>query len=163
MTALYAPIWVVPRSHPAHWWVWKAHIDTGSPVTIAGGRLAHDLLTQHIKQTGRPPQYERFNSATDHPLTVAPVDALVRVPLSVPLSATSEVARADASYAIDMRVAAGIEDESEPDEAGNRTITLKNWGDCDVLVGMDLLSHLKLTIEHGTITFDLPTADDSAG
>ena len=80
MTALYAPIWVVPRSYPAQWWVWKAHIDTGSPVTIAGSRLAHDLLSQHIKQMGRPPQYERFNSATDHPLTVAPVDALVRVP-----------------------------------------------------------------------------------
>ena len=163
MTALYAPIWIVPRSYPAQWWVWKAHIDTGSPVTIAGSRLAHDLLKQHIKQMGHPPQYERFNSATDHPLTVAPVDALVRVPLSVPLSATSEAARGDASHAIDMRVAAGIEDESEPDEAGNRTIKLKNWGDFDVLLGMDLLSQFKLTIEHGTITFDPPTADDPAG
>lgn len=62
-----------------------------------------------------------------------------------------------------MRVAAGIEDESEPDEAGNRTITLKSWGDCDVLVGMDLLSQFKLTIEHGTITFDPSPAGDPAG
>lgn len=161
MTALYAPIWVAPRS-PARWRVWKAHIDTGSPVTIAGSRLARGLLEQHIKQVGRPPRYERFNSATGHPLTVAPVDALVRVPLSVPLSATSEAVRSNASHSIGMRIAAGIEDESEPDEAGNRTITLKDWGDCDVLLGMDFLSQFKLTIEQGTITFDPPTADNSA-
>lgn len=161
MTAIYAPIWVVPRSFPAQWWLWKAHIDTGSPVTIAGGRLARDLLRQHVKTVGHPPQYERYNSATDHPLTVAPVDALVRVPRGVPLSATTQASRSDASHAIAMRVAAGIEEESAADEAGNRTITLKNWGDFDVLVGMDLLSQFKLTIEHGTIRFDPPTADGS--
>ena len=74
----------------------------------------------------------------------APIGVVPR--MSVPMSATSEASRGDASDAIDMRVAAGIEDESGPDEAGNRTITLKNWGDFDVLVGMDLLSRLKEAI-----------------
>ena len=146
----------MPRGRPEQWWVWRAHIDTGSPVTIAGSGLAHDLLEHHIKLTGRPRQYERFSSATGHPLTVAPVEALVRVPLAVPLSAASQPPRGSASPAVGMRVAAGIEDESQPDDAGNRTITLKNWGDCDVLVGMDLLSQFRLTIEHGTVAFDLP-------
>ncbi len=161
MTAIYAPVWIVPRWYPAQWWIWKAHIDTGSPVTIAGSRLARDLLSHHIKRAGHPPRYERYNSATGHPLTVAPVDALVRVPLGVPLSATTQASRGDASHAIDMRVAAGIEQESEPDEAGNRTITLKNWGGFDVLAGMDLLSQFKLTVERDTIRFDPPAVDGS--
>lgn len=158
MTALYAPMWIVPSRLPTQWRLWKAHIDTGSPVTIAGSRLARHLLEQHIRHLGRPPPYERLRSATGHPLTVAPVDALVRVPLSMPMSAESAPpSRSAASHAIDMRVYAGIEAESETDDAGGRIITLKNWGDCDALVGMDLLSQFKLTMEHGTIRFDPPT------
>ena len=164
MTALYTPIWVVPRQYPAQWWQWKAHIDTGSPVTIAGSRLARDLLQPHVQNAGRPPPYERLRSATDHPLTVAPLDALVRVPLSVAMSADmSSAPRATASYAINMCVYAGIESESDEDDAGRRTITLKNWGDCDVLVGMDLLSQFMLTIQHGTIQFDPMTAAAPTG
>lgn len=158
MRALHAPMWIAPSRPPARWWLWKAHIDTGSPVTIAGSRLARRLLEQHVRHMGRPPPYERLLSATGHPLTVAPVDAVVRAALSMPMSAQSEPPpRPAASHAIDMRVCAGIEAESATDEAGGRAITLKNWGDCDVLVGMDLLSQFKLTIEHGTIRFDLPT------
>ena len=152
MTALYTPIWVVPRLYRAQWWQWKAHIDTGSPVTIAGSRLAHDLLEHHIRHAGRPPPYERLRSATDHPLTVAPVDALVRVPLSVALSGESTVSNIMKSRALDMRVYAAI--ESDEDLAGRRTITFMDWGDCDVLVGMDLLSQFDLTIKNGTIRFD---------
>ena len=152
MTALYTPIWVVTRHYRAQWWQWKAHIDTGSPVTIAGSRLAHDLLEQHMLHAGRPPSYERLRSATDHPLTVAPVDALVRVPLSVAMSGESSVSGVVKSHAIGMRVYAAI--ESDEDRAGRRTITLKDWGDCDVLVGMDLLSQFELTIKNGTVRFD---------
>ena len=62
-----------------------------------------------------------------------------------------------ASRAIGMCVYAGIEAVQEAEESKGRTITLKNWGDCDVLVGMDLLSQFKLTIQHGTVRFDPPT------
>ena len=123
----------------ARWRLWKAHIDTGPPVTVAGSRLARDLLEQHIKHTGHPPPYERLRSATGHPLTVAPVDALVRVPLSTPISARSESPpTTTASRAMGMCVYAGIEAVQAAEESKGRTITLKNWGDCDVLVGMDL-------------------------
>lgn len=152
MTALYAPIWIVPRVYPAQRWQWRGHIDTGSALTIAGGKLAHDLLYRHIKETGHHPQYERLISATNHLLTVAPVDALVRVPLSMPLtdpsSADADTLRDNASPTVSIRVAAGIEQETE------HSITLKDWGGFDVLVGMDLLSQFRLTIEHGTIQFD---------
>jgi len=158
VTALYAPIWVAPDSGAARWRPWKAHIDTGSPVTIAGSRLAHDLLERHIKHTGHPPPYERLRSATGHPLTVAPVDALVRVPLSISVSAQSESPpTTTASRAVGMCVYAGIEAVQEAEESRGRRITLKDWGDCDVLAGMDLLSQFKLTIQHGTVRFDPPT------
>ena len=160
MTALYTPIWITPHRYPAQRPRWKGHIDTGSPLTIAGGRLAHGLLGQHIRNEKRPPTYERIYSATNHFLTVAPIDSIVKVPLSVPVSdETPDPTSVPLSADVRMLVYAAIESEEEAGQ--QRAINLKDWGTFDVLVGMDLLSQFKLTIDGGAVQFDPPTVVES--
>ena len=110
---------------------------------MAGGPLAEDLLRGHWNryQVLPPPRF--IYTADNNPILAFPIDSVLQVPVRHAVAFT-EGAIMDNLHDVRIPVYAGVAQDGQ----------IVGWSDCDMLIGMDLLSRFCVTIIDGTTRLD---------
>lgn len=142
-SALYVPVRVAPDRPQVYPTPCRAQVDTGSTLTLAGGELAEDLLADHWSRYQYFPPPISIRTADNNSFLAFPIDSAVQVPV-YQAAEFIEGAPLFNPFDLNITIYAGI-------KQGGGVI---GWDDCDMLIGMDLLSLFRVTIVSGTTQFD---------
>lgn len=147
--ALYVPVFVAPERPDVGLVPCRAQIDTGASFTMAGGELAENLLEDHWNRFQSLPPPRFIYTADNNPILAFPIDSLLQVPVHHAVM-FEEGAVVEHLYDVRIPVYVGAAQDGQ----------IVGWSDCDMLVGMDLLSRFCVTIVDGTTRLDpLPSHD----
>lgn len=147
MDALYVPVFVAPERLGDALVPCRAQIDTGSTLTIAGGNLAEALLSDYWSRFQALPPPQTVYTADNNPIPIFPIDSV----LQVPINQYARFGEGDGPasdyelHTVNIPIYAGIKDDGG----------CVGWEDCDMLIGMDLLTRFCVTIILGMTKLEL--------
>ena len=127
----------------------RAEIDTGASRTLAGGYLGEALLLGHQQQYRGIPVPVPFSAADGRPFVGFPVSATVQVPVGQPVRFVAGDPMPTSLTAVNTSVYVGM--SISLDGGGYKYV---HWDECDMLVGRDLISMFRLTVEGGMTTLE---------
>lgn len=115
---------------------WRAQIDTGSTLTMAGGELARSLLHGHLRHHPTLPTPLPTYTADNNLVMAFPIDSVLQVIVRRLVAYDHPSSTPDRWHSMNVPVYATV----------TRDLKIVGWDDCDMLIGMDVLSRFQVTI-----------------
>lgn len=156
-SGIYAPVRVAARAYPARQRPFLALIDTGATGTLISWEACED--TGLLRPQNGSPFLHVFTSASNHSIHALGFSALIRVPEGLDVSKDTDHDDLPMSNSVSGPVFAPCT-VAEQDEDGNAqalTEDRRPLGDFDVLLGLDVISQFRMTVDHPHVRFDPST------
>ena len=156
-SGIYTPLRVSARAFPARQRPLLALIDTGAAGTLISWAACEDTGLLH-PQNGMPFLHV-FTSASNHSIHALGFSALIRVPIGTDVSKDTSHDDLSMSSSVPGPVFAPCTVDQHDDDETPQSLTedRRPLGDFDVLLGLDVISQFRMTVDGPHVRFDPST------
>ena len=156
-SGIYAPLRVSARAFPARQRPLLALIDTGATGTLISWAACED--TGLLRPQNGMPFLQVFTSASNHSIHALGFSALIRVPIGIDVSKDTDHDDLPMSSSVPGPVFAPCTVDQGDDDGTPQSLTedRRPLGDFDVLLGLDVISQFRMTVDGPHVRFDPST------
>lgn len=160
-SGIFAPVRVAARAYPARQRPFLALIDTGATGTLISWEACEETGLLH-PQNGMPFLHV-FTSASNHSIHALGFNALIRVPVGLDVSKDTGHDDLPMSASVPGPVFAPCTVAEHTDDGNPQALTedRRPLGDFDVLLGLDVISQFRMTVDGSQVRFDPPTTGET--
>ena len=156
-SGIYTPLRVSARAFPARQRPLLALVDTGATGTLISWAACED--TGLLRPQNGMPFLHVFTSASNHSIHALGFSALIRVPIGIDVSKDTGHDDLPMSHSVDGPVFAPctVAEHGEDENLQALTEDRRPLGDFDVLLGLDVISQFRMTVDGPHVRFDPST------